>query len=152
MRKCCLIHLTNNSTCQGTLQSANMVASVTVKLLVRNASFLPVPVSLIGCEADAPEVLAADRAGQRNGLIADDARTEICQRQINMPKLSIRFGTGDKEDLSVIRRIKPPEVQIAAIHDVDRSGLQHQNIEHLDTPHLAIGDVDEAGNFASQIE
>lgn len=78
MRKCCLIHLTNNSTCQGTLQSANMVASVTVKLLVRNASFLPVSVSLIGCEADAPEVLAADRAGQRNGLIADDARTEIC--------------------------------------------------------------------------
>jgi hypothetical protein len=52
----------------------------------------------------------------------------------------------------VIRRTKPPEVQIAAIHDVDRSGLQHQNIEHLDTPHLAIGDVDEAGNFASQIE
>ena len=69
-----------------------------------------------------------------------------------MPKLSIRFGTGDKEDLSVIRRIKPPEVQIAAVHGVDRSGLQHQNIEHLDTPHLAIGDVDEAGNFASQIE
>ena len=55
-----------------------MVASVTVKLLVRNASFLPVSVSLIGCEADALEVLAADRAGQRNGLIADDARTEIC--------------------------------------------------------------------------
>lgn len=44
------------------------------------------------------------------------------------------------------------EVQIATIHDVDRSGFWNQDVEHVDVVQLAIRDVDEAGNAAAQIE
>ncbi len=51
-----------------------------------------------------------------------------------------------------MQQVKPCEVQIASIHDVDRPGLQHQDIEHIDVAQLAVGDVDEAGNVAAQVQ
>ena len=44
------------------------------------------------------------------------------------------------------------EVQIPAIHDVDRSGFYHQNVEDFDVVQLAVGDMDEARDVAAQIE
>ena len=51
-----------------------------------------------------------------------------------------------------MQHVKPSEVQIAPIHDVDRPGFQHQDVEHIDIAQLAVGDVDEAGNVAAQVE
>jgi hypothetical protein len=42
MRRCCLIHLKNSSTCQRYLYSLAMVMAGKAKLLVRNTSVLPV--------------------------------------------------------------------------------------------------------------
>ena len=97
-------------------------------------------------------VLAARRASKRNRLIADDARAAICRRRIDAPKVSIRFGAGDEESLCLMHRVKSLEVQIGAIHNVERAGLQHQNIEHLDVAQLAVRDVDKAGNIAAKVE
>jgi hypothetical protein len=44
-----------------------------------------------------------------------------------------------------MHQVKPPEVQIAAIHDVERSGFQDQNVEHIDIAPLAVRDVNGAG-------
>jgi hypothetical protein len=41
MRRCCLIHLKNSSTCQRLLYSAAIVNAGNVVLLVRNTSVLP---------------------------------------------------------------------------------------------------------------
>ena len=65
-------------------------------------------------------IFAAGGAGERNGLIADDARAAIHRSRIDAP-----------------------------IHDVDRSGLQHRDIERFDVAQLAVRDVDEAGNVAA---
>jgi hypothetical protein len=51
-----------------------------------------------------------------------------------------------------MQRVKPREVQIAAIHDVNCPGLQHHDVEHIDVAQLDVGEVDEAGNVAAQVE
>ena len=42
-------------------------------------------------------------------------------------------------------------VQIAPIHDVEGPGLDGQDIQHVDIVHLAVADVNEAGNAAAQM-
>ncbi len=60
--------------------------------------------------------------------------------------------SGDKEGTSLMHRVQPREVQIAQIHDVEGPGFEGQNIEHIDIAQLAVADVNEAGNGATQIK
>ena len=107
-------------------------------------------------ESDATQldgvVRAAGSAGQRHGLIADDARATIHRGRIDAPKLGVRLGAGHEEGVGLMHYVQPGEVEIAAIHDVDRPRLQHQQVEHLDIAQLAVGEVDEAGDIAAQVE
>ena len=48
--------------------------------------------------------------------------------------------------------VKPLEVDIAAIHHVQRSGFQRQLAEDLDVAHLATREEDEGGSVAVQIQ
>ena len=107
-------------------------------------------------EADAPQVRGVIPASlvaiERDGLIADDAGTTVGDCRIDTPCIQVRLGAGDEEGTGLLQGVQPLEVQIAAIHDVDRSGFRHQHIEHIDIVQLAVGDVDEAGNIATQVE
>lgn len=42
--------------------------------------------------------------------------------------------------------VKPREIQIAPIHDVDRPGFQCQHIEHVHVAQFAVRDMNEGGN------
>lgn len=48
--------------------------------------------------------------------------------------------------------MQPDEVEIAAIHDVERASLGNDLIEDVHIVQLAVADVDEAGNIAAQVE
>ena len=97
-------------------------------------------------------VRAAGGAGERDGLIADDARTATDLSRIDSPKPVVRLGACDEEGVCLMQHGQPSEVQIVSIHDVDRPGLQQQDVEHIDVAQLAVGEVDEAGNFAAQVQ
>ena len=86
-------------------------------------------------------VFAACGAGERNSLVTDDARAAIYCRRIDTTHPSVRLATRDKEGLCLMHHVKPGEVQITAIHDVDRANLQHQHIEHIHIAQLAVGNV-----------
>ena len=47
-------------------------------------------------------VLAAGGAGQRDGLIADDAGAAVHRSRIDAPKPGVRLGTGDEEGLCLM--------------------------------------------------
>ncbi len=47
---------------------------------------------------------------------------------------------------------QPGEVQVAPVQEVERSGLDQMVVQYVDFVRLAIGDVDETGNGAAQIE
>jgi len=44
------------------------------------------------------------------------------------------------------------KVQVAPVHNVERAGLQNQEVQHIDLVHLAIAYVDEGWNRASQVQ
>ena len=48
--------------------------------------------------------------------------------------------------------VQPRKVQIASVHDVESTRFDGQDIEHIDVSHLAVADVNEAGNAATQIQ
>jgi hypothetical protein len=41
------------------------------------------------------------------------------------------------------------KVDVAKIHDVERTGFRHQNVEEIDLVPLAVADVNEAGDVAT---
>ena len=52
-------------------------------------------------------ILVTDRARQRNGLIANDARVAIDRFRIDTAKLSIRLGACNEESQRLMRQVKP---------------------------------------------
>ena len=48
--------------------------------------------------------------------------------------------------------VEPLEVQIPAVHHVNRAGFGNEQVEDIDVVQLPVGDVDEARDRATQIE
>jgi hypothetical protein len=67
-------------------------------------------------------------------------------------ELGIAFGAGHKEGPGFVNGIEPGEIQVASIYQVESAGLQQQIVQHIDLLRLAVGDVDEAGDIAAQIQ
>ena len=89
---------------------------------------------------------------EQNGLIAVQARLLVDGMGIKPTELKIRLASNDKEGGTLGEPIQPVEVEIAAIHDIEGAGLGEQFVEYLDLVQLALGDVVERGDVASQIE
>ena len=89
---------------------------------------------------------------QRNGLIADDAAAPVHFGRVNAPGVHIAFGAGHKEGPCLMHLKQANKVQVAPVHDVERSRLQNQNVQHIDLVHLAVADVDEGWNTTSQVQ
>lgn len=51
-----------------------------------------------------------------------------------------------------MQREKPLVIDVSAVHDIDASGFDGQDIEYTHVGHLAVGDVDERWDRAAQIE
>lgn len=51
-----------------------------------------------------------------------------------------------------MRLVQSGEIEIAAIHQVICAGFYHQIVEDIDLVGLAVGDVNEAGDGAAQVE
>ena len=77
-------------------------------------------------------------------LVADHAGRAIGRRRVDAACIHVRLGTRDEEGAGLMQRVQPREVDVAAIHDVEGTGLGKQQIEHVDVVQLAVGDVDEA--------
>jgi len=107
-------------------------------------------------ETDTPQVLGIVRryvkAVHRNGLVANHAGGPIGRCRVHASRVHIAFGTRNEEGVSLMQRVQPRKVQIAAIHDVERACFNRKEAEHVDVAHLAIADVDEGGNRASQAQ
>jgi len=91
-------------------------------------------------------------AGQRDGLVTDDAFRAIGRCRVEPACLHVRLGPRDEEGAGLVQDIEPREVDITAIHDVDRTGLGKQQIKDVHVVQLAVRDVDEGWNAAPQVE
>ena len=89
---------------------------------------------------------------ERNRLVTNDSGRAISLRRIDAMEIHVRLGPCHEESAGQVQNMKPLEIDVATIHDVDRAGLWHQQIEGMDVMQLAVGNVDEAGNVAAQVE
>ncbi len=107
-------------------------------------------------ESNTPQMLGVVLGGivpiQRNGLIADDAAAPVHLGRVNPPGVHIAFGSGDKESAGLMHLEQASKVQVTPIHDVERAGLQNQDVQHIDFVHLAVADVDEGWDGAPQVQ
>jgi hypothetical protein len=97
-------------------------------------------------------VLLRVEAIERDRLIANDACVAIRLRRIEAMEVHVRLGSCDEEGPCQMQRMEPVEIDVAAIHHVDGTGLWYQQVEGMDIVQLAVGDVDEAWNVAAQVE
>ena len=89
---------------------------------------------------------------KRNRLVANNASRSICLFRINPVRLHIGFGARNEECPGQVQGMKPAEINVATIHDINRTRFRLQQIEGVHVSHLAIGDVNETWNIALQVE
>ena len=98
-------------------------------------------------------ILARIMCRQNAGLVAQYRSARPVHRvRIASFEFGVAFGAGHKEGLGLVNDKKPCEIQITPIHQIKRPGLQHQIVHDVDLVRLAVGNVNEAGDVASQIE
>ena len=51
-----------------------------------------------------------------------------------------------------MQRVKPGEIDIAAIHDINGAGFGNKQVERMHVVQFTVGDVDEAWDISSQIK
>ena len=110
-----------------------------------------------GCivEADAAElfwiILPAVKANQSNDLVALHAGRAVYLLRIEPAEAEVAFAPRDEEAAGLVQRIKPGEVYVPTVHDVDRTWLHEQVVENVDVVDFAMGDEYDRGDAPFQV-
>ena len=67
-------------------------------------------------------------------------------------EIEIAFGTGNEERFCLMQDVESLEVEIAAVHDVVGAGHGHKMIQNVDVVQFSVGNQDEFGNVALEIQ
>ena len=97
----------------------------------------------------------ARRAGQaveRHRLVAHHASALVHAGRVQPARIEVGLGTRDKEGVGLMHRVQACKVKVAPIHDIEGPGLDGQDIQNVDIVHLAVANVNEAGDAAAQIQ
>jgi len=70
---------------------------------------------------------------------------------IDSSELRVFLGPCDEEGEDLGKDIEPFEVQITAIHDVERSRLGNKDVKDIDVMEVSSSDFDERGDVASEV-
>ena len=107
-------------------------------------------------EANAPQMLRIISRGieaiERNALIADHATIAFAGRGVHPARVEVRLRTGDEERASLMQHVQPREVHISAIHHVEGTRLEREQVQHIHVVQLAIADIEERRNTAAQVQ
>ena len=93
----------------------------------------------------APGVIAI----QGNRLVAENTGTAVGWRRIDAMGIQVRFGTGHEESPRLMQPVQAGEINLTAIHDVNRTGFRGQQVQRMDIVQFPVGDVDKTGNTAA---
>ena len=122
------------------------------KLLVRNTSSCRYRIFESDSTQWRVEILLRVKAREHDSLIADQSCAAVDGMGIAALGFEIGLGAGDKETLRLVQLIKPIEIDVTSVHDVESAWLGHQQIENVDVVQFAVADVNERRDVASQIQ
>ena len=79
---------------------------------------------------------------EHDALIADHAAATVQGGRVHALRIHARLGAGDEERRGLMRRVQTLEVQVAAIHHIERACFHGHNVQHIDIMQLAVTDMD----------
>jgi len=77
-------------------------------------------------------LLSGIEAGEEAGLVADQTTGTIDIIGVHSPELGIGLGSDDEECLREVYGVEPGVIEIASVHDIERTGLRNEVIENVD--------------------
>src|SRR5271170_3058503 len=90
---------------------------------------------------------------ERDALVGTDPGCPVRHRMgIDPVILHVDFCAGNKEGSCLMNGIKSPEIDIAAIHDVDGPGLWRDEIESQSIAHFTVVNMDKTRYRSTQIK
>jgi hypothetical protein len=63
--------------------------------------------------------------------------------------IHVRFGASDEEGSGQMQHVEAGEIDIAAIHDVDRASLREQQVKCVNVVQFAVRNMDEARDITA---
>ena len=72
--------------------------------------------------------------------------------RVSPAELDPFLGASDEEGAATVEHVETLEVHVGAIHHVERSGLGHDGVEHVDVVQFSVGNPNKCGDRATQIE
>ena len=98
-------------------------------------------------------VFAGIKDGQHTCLIAHDVRAgPVHGVGVTPLELGVGLGAGDEEGVGLMDHKQSLEIQVPAIEQVVRAGLDVQQVQGVDLVCLAVADVNECGDGAAQVQ
>jgi len=98
-------------------------------------------------------VLAGIKDGQHTRLIAHDVRVgSVYGAGVAPLEFGIGLGTGDEEGVGLMDHKQSLEIQVPTIEQVIGARLDVQQVQGVDLVGLAIADVNEGGDGATQVQ
>ena len=92
------------------------------------------------------------KPGEHHGLVEAQADGFVHGAGVTACVAEVLFGAGDEESAALMNAMPAGEVEVAAIHDVERSGIPDQLVEDVDVMYTASGDNDDGGKVALERE
>src|SRR5205823_12165294 len=89
---------------------------------------------------------------QNDNVIGSDAGSLVYRMGVSALDQDIGLGAHNEEGRAKREDVKTLEIQVAAIHDVERSGLRRNLVEDVDVMHFAVGNADKRGDIAMEVE
>src|SRR5207302_8852682 len=90
--------------------------------------------------------------GQDDRVIGLNAGGLVHRMRVSALDQDIGLGPHDEGGRAKREDVKTLEIHVAAIHDIERSGLRRNLVENVDVMHFAIGNADKRGNIAMEVE
>lgn len=107
-------------------------------------------------EADFAQVdrilVVAQITVEHDGQVADDADGTIDGIGVQTTRVEIALGSGHEERASTVLGVEPFEIDVGPVHDVECSGFDEQDIEHVYIVPLAVAYMDKVADLALQVE
>ena len=88
------------------------------------------------------------KAGHHDGLVEAQSGGFVYGPGVTAGAAEVLLGPGDEESATLVEAIPAGEVQVAAIHDVERAGFPDELVEDVDIMNTACGDNDDGGKVA----
>ena len=85
-------------------------------------------------------------------MIGTDAGGLVHRMRVAALEQDVGFGADHEEGRAESEDVEALEIDVAAIHDVERAGLRQNLVEHVDVVHFAVCNADKRWDIATQVQ